>query len=277
MGWNVAFWRPWVAGSSFCNTELMLFKMSISGPCWHRKTSQTNLQITPNEEGWLMQGMATLQSKSTELQAADDVNPKDTRDSSQQPAYEIQPGQVQCLAPRQDDPKHGTARGWEAGLPPCWRGAGAGFELVTEPAAVSAWIRPSACRVVRTLIKEHSFSFYSILMWSHMGQSLANRGISDYVPGVLCMIKKSLEDLGFSYVKSRQWGDLISAHEYPKGTSQGDKLNSSQKWQVAQKGTVAADCNLGGSGWTLENVFINWRVQRRSRLSREAGASLAGV
>lgn len=163
-------------------------------------------------------GYSSVQ-KHPELQAADDVNPKDTRDSSQQQPYEIQPGQVQCLAPRQDDPKHGTARGWQAGLPPCWRGAGAGFELLTEPAAMSAWIRPSACRVVRPFIKGHSFSFYSILMWSHLGQSLANRGISDYVPRVLCMIKKSLEDLGFSYVKSRQWGDLISA-QVPKGDFQ---------------------------------------------------------
>lgn len=84
---------------------------------------------------------------------------------------------------------------------------------------MSAWIRPSACRVVRTFIKGHSFSFYSILMWSHLGQSLANRGILDYVLRVLCMIKKSLEDLGFSYVKSRQWGDLISA-QVPKGDFQ---------------------------------------------------------
>lgn len=41
------------------------------------------------------------------------------------------------------------------------------------------------------------------------------------------MTKKSLEELGFSYLKSRQWGDLMGAHEYPKGTSKVDKPNSS--------------------------------------------------
>lgn len=76
-------------------------------------------------------GYSSVQ-KHPEVQAPEDVNPKDTRGWSQQQPYEIWPGQVQCLAHKQDDPKNGTARGWQAGLPPCWRGAGTVFELLTE-------------------------------------------------------------------------------------------------------------------------------------------------
>lgn len=74
-------------------------------------------------------GYSSVQ-KHPDVQAPEDVNPEDTRDSSQQQPYEIQPGQVQYLA--QDDLKHGTAREWQAGLPPYWRRAGTGFELLTE-------------------------------------------------------------------------------------------------------------------------------------------------